>query len=480
MQQCWTWKRFPHFGVAYRLPGNALGVIVRCRVTSPSSPTFNYLDTKTESLDYTTDPQSPLLYSNVVLRESVTDKVSLEAQWNGRFLELSPKDLPAEEETVKGSRQRRAARLKTKEAEVEAVTSFEEELPEENDDDAEERRTLAELENTIMMRDLDRGRLGQETGRRSLPLLTKQQEIILGTMIQRSIPILKTKRMLRKKHKKKPTTEALAAACNLCQMETEKILKHAYRAKKLMMQYNVRLVYHVARLHKDRCSKENLGDLIMEGMGPRGLERAVMGFDPTLGHRFSTYAVMWIRQVVTRCIDNDLTTIRLPENWKVAVAKIKRAMDQLSIRYPNTPYEIAAIAKEVDLPMKKVRKCLKLTKNALSLERTAIFSRKGELVESLADQIEDPNSTDAMETIRKQTIREMLNSAMSILEPKERKVLQLRYGLDDEDGHAMTRNEVAKFFQITNERVRQIEVKAKLRMRKVWRQAFLDANLIDS
>jgi len=482
MQQCWSWRRFPQFRVAYRSPGSA-PVILRCPVTTPSASTFNYLDAKTESLDCETDPQSPALYSNVVLKESGSGKKhgSLELQLNRIPLELSPKDLPAEEETVKGSRQRRAVRLKMKPAEVEAFFFPVESTPVDADDaEAVEQRTMIELENTIMMKDLETERLMQQSGRRTLPVLTKQQEMILGTVIQRSIPILKMKRRLRNKLKKKPSVKALAAACKLSKKTIDKTLKDAYRAKNLMMKYNTRLVYHVARLHKDRCPPENVGDLIMEGMGPRGLERAVMGFDPTLGHRFSTYACMWIRQIMIRCIDNDLTTVRLPASAKIGVAKIKRAMHELNLPNPTSPEDISAIAEEVNLPIKKVQKYLKLTKKVLSLERTSIFSRKGEEVEALVDNVEDPKSSDAMESIRQQTIRETLDSALTILEPKERKVLQLRYGLNDENGFEMTRNEVADLFQISNERVRQIEVKAKLRMRKVWRQTFLDAHLIES
>lgn len=226
---------------------------------------------------------------------------------------------------------------------------------------------------------------------------------------------------------------------------------------------------------KDRVSEHHFGDLIMEGSGPKGLERAVMGFDPKRGRRFSTYGLLWIRQSMVRSIDNDLRAVRLPDGARQAVAKIYKAMDQLFMGITNSPAELAAVAKELKMPLKKVRKYLQLAKTPISLERSMSKSRTGEAVEPLIDSVADPRAN-VEEAFRQQRIQELVDAALTILKPQEREVLELRYGLDG-DGRPLTRREVANMYGVSTERVRQIEVRGKLYMRKVWKQAFLDAHL---
>ena len=278
----------------------------------------------------------------------------------------------------------------------------------------------------------------KEIGR--VPLLTADEEIVLAKkMKEGSIS------------KKRLSTEELTDE------ETKELniaVKEGAAAKKRLSEANLRLVVSIAKRYVGRGMQ--FLDLIQEGN--LGLIKAVEKFDYEKGFKFSTYATWWIRQAITRAIADQARTIRIPVHMVETITKVKKTSSQLLHKngHDPTPEEIAA---ELNLPVERIREIMRIAQDPVSLETPIGEEEDSHLGDFIPDE-DAPAPADAASLI---LLKEKLGEVLSTLTEREEKVLRLRFGL--EDGRQRTLEEVGKEFDVTRERIRQIEAKALRKLR---------------
>ncbi|WP_172963476.1 sigma-70 family RNA polymerase sigma factor [Thalassospira marina] len=222
-------------------------------------------------------------------------------------------------------------------------------------------------------------------------------------------------------------------------------LGRAQAAKNLFVNFNLRLVLWIARKYRGL----DLMDLIQEGN--IGLLKAIDRFDPSYGAKFSTYATWWIRQSITRAINDKKRLIRFPVYMVESAKKLERAKDSLSVQLGKIP-TIEQLAQEVGLPMKRVREILRAPQDPISI--TAFPGIEC----SIDERIEGSFALNPEEVVVLASLKETLAEAMECLSARELQVLRLRFGLDDHNDHTL--EEVGQMYGVTRERIRQIEAKA--------------------
>jgi RNA polymerase primary sigma factor len=310
------------------------------------------------------------------------------------------------------------------------------------------KRTKASLEDNI-------GAFFKEMAR--YPLLQSEEEVTLASDVKLMVEIEETRQQLAEKLARKPTKEELAAALNLETVrQLEQRLYRGKVAKRKMIRSNLRLVVSIAKRYLNRGVP--FLDLIQEGA--IGLNRATEKFDPDKGYKFSTYAYWWIRQAITRTIANDARTIRLPIHIVEKLNKLKKAQRTLKQELQRNPSE-KELAKELKVSPSQLRQLLELRRQSLSLNHRVGKAEDTELVDLLEDselQLPEEKMSEAM---MRQEISHVLDD---VLTQREKDVISLRYGLCTSQPYTL--EEVGGMFNLSRERVRQIQSKAMRKLRR--------------
>ena len=291
-----------------------------------------------------------------------------------------------------------------------------------------------------------------EIGR--VPLLTHEQEIVLGKQVQAMMTLLEKKKAEEKKLERQLSLKEWVDLVQLSEAELNRVVKLGQRAKRKMIEANLRLVVAIAKKYQKR-NMEFL-DLIQEGS--LGLERGVEKFDPMKGYKFSTYAYWWIRQAITRAIAQQARTIRLPIHITEKLNKIKKTQRELSqsLGRSATPSEIAG---ELDLEPEQIREYLSIARQPISLDVRVGDNQDTELSELLED---DGISPDRYAT--QELLKQDLYNLMADLSPQQREVIFLRFGL--EDGKELSLAKIGQRMNLSRERVRQLEHQALAQLKR--------------
>ena len=278
-----------------------------------------------------------------------------------------------------------------------------------------------------------------------VPLLTAAEEVVLARCVEQGF--LAAERLATCEEETALLSDREGVA------RDESLRREGLVAKRILVESNLRLVVSIAKRYRNRGMA--FLDLIQEGN--LGLMRAVDKFDYTKGFKFSTYATWWIRQAITRAIADQARTIRIPVHMVDTINKVMRAQRQLLQDLGREP-GVEEVAERAEMTPEKVRDILRVSQETVSLEQPM-----GEDDFSLSDLIEDEAAVAPAEAAARAMLNQAVNEALSELSERERRVVRLRFGLDD--GQMRTLEEVGREFGVTRERIRQIESKTLAKLR---------------